>query len=136
MAPTTDPDDEQLVCPSAPAQPGTLLLAVLGSDGRLAHLSPPIPIDERFVEAASRRGQPEARMRFAAPCQREGCAQWTGSTCGVIEQVLATGAHEDQPARLPRCAIRSACRWYRQEGGTACRACPLILTSPAGQGLT
>ena len=67
-------------------------------------------------------------MRFAAPCQRERCAQWTGSSCGVIEEVLATGAGEDQPARLPRCAIRSACRWYRQEGGAACRACPLVIT--------
>jgi hypothetical protein len=121
-------DEEQLACPSAPAQAGSSLLAIVGSDGRLAHVSPPIPIDEAFVAAASRRGAPEARMRFTAPCVREQCAQWTGSSCGVIEQVLATGAHEDQPTRLPRCAIRSDCRWYRQEGGAACRACPLVLT--------
>lgn len=120
--------DEPLACPSAPAQPGSSLLAIVGSDGRLAHLSPTIPVDEAFVAAASRHGAPEARMRFTAPCLEAGCAQWTGSSCGVIEQVLATGAHEDQPTRLPRCEIRSGCRWYRQEGGAACRVCPLVLT--------
>jgi hypothetical protein len=122
--------DEQLACPSAPAQPGASLLAIVGSDGRLAHLSPPIPVDEAFVAAASRHGAPEARMRFTAPCLQEGCAHWTGSSCGVIERVLAGGAGsgEDQSAKLPRCAIRSGCRWYRQEGGAACRACPLVLT--------
>jgi hypothetical protein len=129
----TEPDarepDEQLACPSAPAQPGSSLLAIVGIDGRLAHLSPPIPVDEAFVAAAARHGAPEERMRFTAPCLEQGCAQWTGSSCGVIERVLATGAHEDQPAKLPRCAIRSGCRWYRQEGGEACRACPLVLTS-------
>jgi hypothetical protein len=119
---------EQLACPSAPGLPGSSLLAIIGSDGRLAHLSPPIPVDEAFVAAAARHGAPEARMRFTAPCLKEGCAQWTGSSCGVIEQVLATGAHADQPTKLPRCAIRSGCRWYRQEGGEACRACPLVLT--------
>ena len=55
-------------------------------------------------------------MRFTAPCVREGCAQWTGSSCGVIERVLATGAHEAQPARLPRCASAAAA------AGTARRA--------------
>jgi hypothetical protein len=122
-------EQEQLACPSAPARAGASLLAIMGSDGRLAHVSPPIPVDEAFVAAASRHGRPEARMRFTAPCLREGCAQWTGSSCGVIEEVLATGAHEDQPARLPRCDIRSGCRWYRQEGGAACRACPLVVTA-------
>ena len=123
--------EEELLCPSARAEPGASLLAVLGSDGRLAHLSPPMEVDEAFIAAASRHGQPEARMRFTSPCLQEGCTQWTGSACGVVEQVLATGAAEDQPARLPRCAIRSACRWYLQEGGPACRACPLVLTDGA-----
>lgn len=122
-----DAGPERLACPSAPAQPGSSLLAIVGSDGRLAHLSPPIPVDETFVAAASRHGAPEARMRFTAPCLEAGCAQWTGSSCGVIEQVLASGVQEEQPAKLPRCAIRSGCRWYRQEGGAACRACPLVL---------
>lgn len=120
--------DGPLACPSAPARPGSSLLAIVGSDGRLAHLSPPIPVDEAFVAAASRHGAPETRMRFTSPCLEAGCAQWTGSSCGVIEQVLATGAHDGQPTRLPRCDIRSGCRWYRQEGGAACRACPLVLT--------
>lgn len=128
VPPQGEDRDEPLACPSAPAQPGAALLAIVGSDGRLAHVSPPIPVDEAFVATASRHGAPEARMRFTAPCLEAGCAQWTGSSCGVIEQVLATGVHEDQPTRLPRCDIRSGCRWYRQEGGAACRACPLVLT--------
>ncbi|MFB2972660.1 hypothetical protein ACE1CD_27180 [Aerosakkonema sp. BLCC-F183] len=31
--------------------------------------------------------------------------------------------------RLPRCQIRSNCRWWKQEGRAACRRCPQVVTT-------
>ncbi len=120
-------DASALTCPSSRCEPGASLIAIVGDDGRLAHVTPALTVDEAFVEAAAQHGSPEARMRFASPCLEAGCAQWTGSSCGIIEQVMAAGIG---PAggRLPRCAIRPSCRWYAQEGAAACRACPLVVT--------
>ena len=122
-----DGDASALMCPSSRCEPGSSLIAILGDEGRLAHITPAMPVDEEFVAAASAHGSPEARMRFASPCLQAGCAQWTGSSCGIIEQVLAAEVGPEG-GRLPRCAIRPSCRWYAQEGAAACRACPLIVT--------
>jgi hypothetical protein len=119
-------DASALMCPSSRCEPGASLIAIL-DEGRLAHITPALPVNEAFVASAREHGSPEARMRFASPCLKAGCAQWTGSSCGIIEQVVAA---EIGPSggRLPRCAIRPSCRWYAQEGAAACRACPLVVT--------
>jgi hypothetical protein len=122
------PDGEGLTCPSARCEPGASLIAVLGPQARLAHVTPALPVDAEFIERASRGGPPEARMRFASPCVEGRCAQWTGTGCGVIADAMAADLPTVESRRLPRCAIRPHCRWYHQEGGAACRACPLILT--------
>jgi hypothetical protein len=122
-----DGDASALMCPSSRCEPGSSLIAILGDEGRLAHVTPALPVDAAFVESARRHGSPEARMRFASPCLQAGCAQWTGSSCGIIEKVVAAEVGP-QGGRLPRCAIRPSCRWYAQEGAAACRACPLVVT--------
>lgn len=120
-------DASALMCPSSRCEPGSSLIAVLGDEGRLAHITPALPVDEAFAERARAHGSPEARMRFASPCLQSGCGQWTGSSCGIIEQVVAAGVTPTE-GRLPRCAIRPSCRWYAQEGAAACRACPMVVT--------
>jgi hypothetical protein len=93
-------------------------------------LTPPLTIDDSFVATARRGRSPEKRFRFAAPCVEEHCAQWTGSRCGVIDAVLATDVRgaDDEASSLPRCAIRSSCRWFAQSGAGACGVCPLVIT--------
>ena len=125
---TDTPHGDGLTCPSARCEPGSSLIAVLAEDGRLAHVTPELPVDEAFVARASRHGPPEARMRFASPCVEARCAQWTGTGCGVIADGLAADVPTGDDRRLLRCAIRPRCRWYAQEGGAACRLCPLIVT--------
>ncbi|MBI1218343.1 MAG: hypothetical protein GC186_07325 [Rhodobacteraceae bacterium] len=118
-------------CPSAPAEAGATLIGMLGPDGRIHNLRTPLEVDADFLAAAATQGPPEARMRFAGRCVEGQCGQWTGHSCGVIERVLDRLASADGPqvaAELPPCTIRANCRWFSQSGGTACRACVLVVT--------
>lgn len=122
-----------LTCPSAPASPGAVLLGVKGAEGRIVPLRTRLEVDADFLAAASRQGPPEARMRFASPCQTKGCAQWTGSACGIIQRVLDHLGHLSEPPvlsgeRLPPCTIRQSCRWFAEQGREACAACDLVVT--------
>ena len=129
-APAGDGASGQKSCPSARAEPGALLIGIVGSDGIVQPIPTRLEIDADFVERASRIGPPEARFRFAGRCIESGCSQWSGNSCGIIEKVL-TGmeAQSVTPAEaLPRCAIRGTCRWYAQRQGEACRACIYVVT--------
>ncbi len=117
-------------CPSARAEPGALLIGVVGSDGVVQTIPTALPIDAAFIEKASKVGALEARFRFSGRCVEGGCTQWTGNSCGVIERVL-TGMEEqavEPAATLPRCVIRGTCRWYAQRREQACRACVFVVT--------
>jgi len=124
---------ERYTCPSAPCDAGATLLGLIDENGRVGYLTPAMTIDQEFVEKVERGRSPRKRFRFAGPCVEEKCEQWTGSRCGVIETVFeAVETLDPEPARpdgvLPRCAIRSSCRWHAQEGPAACAACPFVIT--------
>ncbi|HMO72356.1 MAG TPA: hypothetical protein PKC84_12085, partial [Paracoccaceae bacterium] len=120
-----------LTCPSAPAEPGALLLGVVGSAGRVVPLRTAMAVDAGFVATAPAAGPPEARMRFASPCREGGCAQWTGERCGVIAKVL-DHLRPTEPAALPPCLIRAPCRWFAERAAAACGVCNLIVTDQTG----
>lgn len=132
---STAPDDAPRSCPSAPAAPGVRLLGLLGPDGRVHNLKSVVTVDAGFLEAAAEAGPVEARMRFASRCQTSGCAQWTGSRCGVIDRALTVieAAVPVADGALPPCTIRSDCRWYAQTGARACGACAYIVTDRRAQ---
>jgi hypothetical protein len=124
-----------LLCPSARCAPDSILLGVVAPDGRVGYLRPEVRIDADFVAAARTGREPERRFRFAAPCVEGRCAYWTGSHCGVVENVLESdeeraAAAESRP--LPRCSIRPRCRWFAEHGVHACMLCPLVVTQPSG----
>jgi hypothetical protein len=82
------------------------------------------------VRVARQGRKPEARFRFAGPCHRNGCIQWTGEGCGVADAILYQIANVGVPLpeALPRWSIRPACRWFHQGGAAACRACRFVIT--------
>lgn len=120
----------QHLCPSAPASEGAILLGAVGPDGELGYLQPLIEVDADFLEVAHQRGRPEERFRFASPCLEGGCGYWTGSACGVLEQVLGARdkGHILPAEELPHCMIRRSCRWFAQSGMDACLVCPFVIT--------
>ena len=123
--------DGPALCPSAPGTPGAALIGVVQGDGRVAHLGTPLPVDTGFLDAARVHGSPERRFRFSSACVGEGCTQWDGHGCGLIDRILgyvtAAGAL-DPTGSLRPCPIRGGCRWWRQRGATACAVCPLVVT--------
>lgn len=125
-----EPLPERL-CPSARCEAGALFLGIVGPDGRVGMLTPPLPVDAAFVAAAAQGRAPEKRFRFAGRCVEGACLHWTGERCGVIETAVSMLAdHENRP--LPACGIRHACRWFAQHGREACAICPLIVTEVPG----
>ena len=124
---------ETLTCPSARCEPGSTLLGIVNSQGRVEPLRTNLVIDETFIKKASKGRSPEHRFRFANHCLESDCTQWTGNGCGIIEQVLShleseLSAVAETSPDLPPCLIRKTCRWYRQRQGAACVACTYVVT--------
>lgn len=122
------------LCPSSTCHEGALLIALLGEDGRLGYLRPPLPVDEQFIQASESNGNPEARFRFAGSCVTDSCKHWTGGQCSLVGRLSEAMRRTDtEPStELPRCGIRSECRWFTQDGPLACEVCPIVVYRPTG----
>ena len=117
------------LCPSAPLTPKAQVFGVITGGGQVAFLDKAIAVDAGFVEEAKRGREPERRFRFAAPCARQGCANWGGGGCTLPDRVetdLAQDKAADRP--LPLCAIRDRCVWHGQSGDAACHGCRFVVT--------
>lgn len=127
---------EGKACPSGPCEEGALLIGVMTPGGRLAYLQPPAEVDAEFVAAANERGHPQRTYRFSTPCIEARCPQWTGESCwlGHLLAEQADALDPPESGKLPACAIRSACRWYSEQGAKACAVCPLIVADTGGTG--
>jgi hypothetical protein len=135
----SDEVNDQTLCPSAPAAPGSLLIGVVEATGLVANITTPLTVDASFIAGAKLHGPPEQRFRFASPCQQQRCGHWTGHECGLIGQLYDVAAEQGEELAahdLPRCGIRASCRWWHQRGRDACAVCPLVVTDtrsmPAG----
>jgi hypothetical protein len=111
------------------------MLAIRMPDGRMAFLTQPIPVTKEVAQAASEGPRsPESRFRFGSRCVQKACGQWTGSRCGIIDEVLDQSnplnrlEDDGSEPELPRCGIRPSCRWFAQAGPAACGVCPDVIT--------
>jgi hypothetical protein len=122
-------DPPPKLCPSAQPELGNAVAFGLvdhtADPPEVAYLERPLPISDELLELAGPL-KPTEIFRFAAPCQTSACSHWNGSACKLATRIvqLLPAAHSS----LPRCNIRSACRWYAQEGRKACERCPLVVT--------
>jgi hypothetical protein len=119
---------DALACPSGRCRPGSHLLGIRTDEG-LGYIDPPLPVTEEFMELVeSSGGGAEQRFRFTERCIEQGCGQWSGGGCGVIERLLASAGPSSE---LPVCGIRERCRWFAQRGADACAVCPYVVTDNA-----
>lgn len=90
-------------------------------------LGEPLPVNEEFIQIATKGRSVGQRFRFAGPCLKAGCAQWRDGGCSVAAETMTRAQTTAAPAQLPDCGIRASCRWYAQEGAVICTACPEVL---------
>lgn len=127
---TPEPSKPEPTCPSGRCTLGALLIGLVGRDGTVRYLGGPTPIDEDFVQAASKGRNPQTRFRFAEPCAQKSCQNWSGSDCSLVNELLRdrpTTITSGSTAELPKCGIRASCVWFAQRGRSACSVCPFVV---------
>jgi hypothetical protein len=122
-------DTKELLCPSSqPGVEGALVLGVIQpthSGPRVAYLDELLPASGDVLALAAPL-HPTEVYRLAAKCQTSRCPHFDGNRCGLatrLVQILPEAVEA-----LPNCQIRPQCRWFQQEGRSACRRCPEITT--------
>lgn len=123
-----EPDSTPL-CPSVPPEwEGSFAFGVVGGtvpNPRLRYLDEPLPVTEELL-ARTQPVRPTEVLRFAAPCAGGSCSHFVGNRCSLVDRVV-----QILPAvteTLPPCILRPACRWWQQDGKSACQRCPQIVT--------
>jgi len=125
MSDTSKTDD--LLCPSARCETGAVLVGMVRDDGAVGHIPQRLEVDDDFVKNANADGMAETRFRFASACVKGKCTRWTDGQCGVVE-LAADKLADMQTEDLPKCSIRSDCRWFKQRAAEACRVCSFVIT--------
>jgi hypothetical protein len=125
----TDSNKSTLLCPSARSDwEGSQVFGVVHGtveSPKVAYLKQVQPLLENIAKL-NNRVEPEEVFRIAAPCEEKGCQHFDGQDCRLVMRVV-----EQLPVvteSLPPCAIRRSCRWWQQEGGTACIRCSQVIT--------
>jgi hypothetical protein len=128
------PDLTSLRCPAAPPhwQDAVVFGIAAGTPERpkVQYIAPE-PLTITLIEAAE-PCTPREVFRIAAVCIKGDCHHWRSGSdgaegdgrCSLVERVVDTFP----PVDLQACGIRSVCRWFAQEGASACRACPGVAT--------
>jgi hypothetical protein len=124
-------NDEQLLCPSAqPDQPEARVFGVqmttTENKRRVGYLTQTLPVTNDILALSGEAQAPEV-LRIAAPCMGGRCLHYDGGACslaGRVAQML-----DPVVGTLPRCAIRPTCRWFREQGPSACVRCPQVVTN-------
>jgi hypothetical protein len=119
-----------LLCPSAhTSAPGARLFGVQVRTGegerQLAYLTETTPITEQVISIAG-SAAPHEVLRVAAYCIEGRCPHWNGQGCRLATRVATM--LPPAVSAMPRCAIRPACLWFKQEGPAACLRCPKVAT--------
>jgi hypothetical protein len=116
-------------CPSAqPSADGLVIGVVTGPvDGRrIGYLTEPQPVTDEILALAA-PAEPAQVFRMAAPCMADGCKHFSDGDCRLVKRIIT--AFDPVVSGLPPCRIRPTCRWFRQEGRSACVRCPQVVTN-------
>jgi hypothetical protein len=121
--------EQPMKCPSA--QPGmgdVQILGVISRDAeepRLAYLDEAMPATPGTLELAAPLDVSQV-FRLSARCEEKKCTHFDGSHWQLAVRIAKM--LPEVVDHLPACNIRPDCRWFRQEGRSACVRCPQIVT--------
>jgi hypothetical protein len=121
------------LCPSSrPERPNSVVFGVVRGSiekPRVNYLEKPEPVTEELM-ALAEPVTPTEVFRTASPCEESGCQHFDGKECGLVKRVVDQLSSVSQ--KLPACSIRNECRWWQQEGASACFRCPQVVTDSYG----
>ena len=107
---------------------GLRLLGVIegtGREARVAYLNEDVPVTDELL-GQSQPLPPTRIFRLAAACEEARCTHFDGTRCNLVTRIV--NLLPPVVDQLPVCLIRSTCRWYEQEGASACQRCPQVVT--------
>jgi hypothetical protein len=117
------------LCPSAQTDwPGAVAFGVVAGsveEPRVRHLAEPLPVTDQLLAMTHPLRATEV-LRIAAPCAGSACVHFDGENCQLVTRI--TRLLPVVADALPPCSIRPTCRWWLQEGKSACMRCPQIVT--------
>jgi len=119
-----DDKNDYFLCPSAPLTQNAFLFGVLDDQAKVKYTDHLIPVTEELFENID---SPEKNFRFTMKCGDSACAQWENGKCSVASALKESDA-TNLDLKASKCAIKKACRWFTQEGISACRLCKFIVT--------
>jgi hypothetical protein len=118
-----------LLCPSAqPEMTGPRLIGVVertSAGPRVIYLNEVVTVTKEVLDE-TQPAPPAAIFRIAATCEERSCTHFNGVRCQLATRIV--DLLPPVVDRLPSCSVRSACRWFHQEGGEACVRCPQVVT--------
>ncbi|HEX6041411.1 hypothetical protein [Longimicrobium sp.] len=116
-------------CPSAqPGQEGAFAFGVVGGtvgERRVGYLEGRVPVSDELLAMAG-PVKPTEVFRFGAPCAGGACSHFDGHDCRLATKLVQLMPPASKA--LPACQLRPECRWWKQEGKSACYRCPAIVT--------
>ena len=118
----------ELTCPSSQPQPGARIFGMKRAtpDGdRIGYFDAALPASAETL-ALPAPALPTEAFRLAAPCAGHGCSHFDGAQCQLGQRIRSMLGPVVRG--LPRCAIRSTCRWFREHGKPVCLRCPQVVT--------
>ena len=122
-------DEPPPYCPSAqPQLEGAFAFGVVGGSAherRVAYLDERVPVSDELLAMAA-PVKPTEVFRFAAPCAGGACKHFDGHDCRLATKLVQLTPPVTRA--LPACTLRPDCRWWKQEGKSACMVCPSVRT--------
>jgi len=114
---------DRAMCPAASAEFASTVLGfrTVGCE-TVKFLDAPIEYPDT-LRASMTDEEIEARMRMAGRCVKGACPHWMGS-CALGHVVAEVGVNV--PTKQ-QCTICTDCRWYLENGSSACGPCSGIL---------
>jgi hypothetical protein len=123
------PDARDLTCPSArPDQDGAQVFGIVGGsvvEPRVGYLETAVPATTELL-ATSSPVTPEEVFRISGACAQDACVHFEGGGCSLGSRLVSLGM--PVVGKAPRCAVRSTCRWWAENGVSACLRCPAVVT--------
>ena len=110
---------------SEPIAPQALVVGGTVDSPQLAYLHEPLPVTNKLL-AVSGSVAPTEVFRFAAPCANSRCKHFDDNQCHLAKRIVSMLPTVVDV--LPACQLRPNCRWWQQEGKSACLRCPQIVT--------